>query len=81
MEETESDENDEVWLSDEVEAAELELCEVAEEEEEISGWELSDDVDDVIEEEDDSAEEISAEDEDDSEFKLELLELLSSLEN
>ena len=61
MEETESDENDEVWLSDEVEAAEpacssgrLELCEVAEEEEEIAGWELSDD---VIEEEDDSAEE------------------------
>ena len=73
--------------SDEVEAAELacslgrlELCEAAEEEEEIEidDWELSDD---VIEEEEDSDEEISAEDEDDSEFKLELLELLSSLEN
>ena len=74
--------DDEIEISDEVEAAELacssgrpacpvgrlELCEASEEEEEIAGWELSDDVDEE-------------EDEDDSEFKLELLELLSSLEN
>ena len=71
--------------SEEVEAAELacslgrlELCEAAEEEEEIAGWELSDD---VIDEDDDSDEEISAEDEGDSGFKLERIRSMSSLEN